>query len=122
MRVVLVGHCSPDTFMLKSMVDRILPDAELHAVNDQQSLDDLHGKDDLWLVNRILDGTFDVGESGLDLMQSRLDSLSAAKVVLISDLADHQQTAESMGAHPGFGKKGLYDKESATRLQDAAKG
>ena len=122
MKVLLVGHCSPDAFMLKSMVERVLPGSEIHTVNDQQSLDDHRGEDVLWLVNRILDGGFDVGESGLDLIQSRMDSLPDARVLLISDLAPHQETAESIGARPGFGKKGLYDKESESRLHDAAQG
>ena len=122
MKVVLVGHCSPDAFMLKSMVERVLPGTELHSINDQASLQDHHGEDAVWLVNRILDGRFDAGESGMDLIQSRVDALPGTRVILISDLSPHQETAESIGARPGFGKKGLYDKESEARLQDAAHG
>lgn len=122
MDVVLVGHCSPDAFMLKSMVERVLPGANLHVVNDQKSLEDHRGEDVVWLVNRILDGGFDAGESGLELIRSRVESVPGARVVLISDLAPHQETAESIGARPGFGKKGLYDKESAARLHEAANG
>ena len=120
MHVVLVGHCSPDAFMLKSMVGRVLPEATLHTVNDQASLDAVREDGAVWLVNRILDGLFDAGESGLDLIEARVKSVPGARVLLISDLAPHQETAESLGARPGFGKKGLYESESAHRLQSAA--
>ncbi len=122
MNVVLVGHCSPDAFMLKSMVERVLPGSNLYVVNDQKSLQEHEDKEAVWLVNRILDGSFDAGESGLDLIRSRVESVPGGRVLLISDLAPHQETAESIGARPGFGKKGLYDKESAARLQEAARG
>ena len=122
MHVVLVGHCSPDAFMLKSMVGRVLPEAQLHTVNDQHSLDAVQEDGALWLVNRVLDGAFDAGESGLDLIESRVKSLPGARLILISDLAPHQETAESIGARPGFGKKGLYDTESVNRLNAAANG
>lgn len=120
MKVILVGHCSPDAFMLKAMVERVMPGMDLIVVNDQDALDSHDGEDSVWLVNRILDGVFAAGESGLDLIQARIDSLPGARVLLISDIDPHQQTAESIGARPGFGKKGLYDQESAERLLAAA--
>ncbi len=120
MNVVLVGHCTPDAFMLKSMVDRVLPGSEIHVSNDDDSLS-AHGADDsIWLVNRILDGAFSVGQSGLELIQSRIEAQPGARVALISDLEEHQRTAESLGAKPGFGKKGLYDEVSAERLRTLA--
>ena len=120
MNVVLVGHCSPDAFMLKSMVDRVLPGTEVHVINDDDSLSGHQAEDSIWLVNRILDGAFSVGESGLDLIRDRIDAHPGARIVLISDLEQHQQTAESLGASPGFGKKGLYEDESAERLRKLA--
>lgn len=120
MPVVLVGHCTPDAFMLKSMVERTLPGEDVHVVNDDGSLAAHHGDGVVWLVNRVLDGAFDAGQSGLDLIESRLQSLPAARVLLVSDLEEHQATAEGLGARPGFGKKGLYDERSAARLREAA--
>ena len=64
MNVVLVGHCTPDAFMLKGMVDRVLPGAAVHSINDDESLSDHYGEESVWLVNRILDGAFSVGQSG----------------------------------------------------------
>ena len=120
MRIVLVGHCGPDNYMLKSMVERVLDDAEVHVANDDAALADHQGEQDTWLVNRVLDGTFSAGQSGLDLIKSRVEQLPGARVLLISDLEEHQATAESHGARPGFGKKGLYEELSANRLRDAA--
>ena len=120
MHVVLVGHCTPDAFMLKSMVERALPGTEVHTINDDETLADYQGDDSVWLVNRMLDGAFAVGQSGMGLIESRLQSLPEAKVLLISDLDEHQATAEELGARPGFGKKGLYDEASVGRLREAA--
>ena len=120
MHVVLVGHCTPDAYMLKSMVERVLPGTEVHSINDDDALADHHGDEAIWLVNRVLDGAFSVGQSGMDLIESRVNSIPAAKVMLISDLEEHQGTAEDLGARPGFGKKGLYDDSSATRLREVA--
>ena len=117
MHVVLVGHCSPDAFMLKAMVDRILPGTEVHTINDDEALSNHQAQDSIWLVNRILDGGFSVGESGMELIQKRVQMQPDARVILISDLEEHQHTAELLGAHPGFGKKGLYDESSADRLR-----
>ncbi|MBG80106.1 MAG: response regulator [Phycisphaerae bacterium] len=120
MRIVLVGHCGPDNYMLKSMVERVLDDAEVHVANDDAALADHQDEQDTWLVNRVLDGTFSAGHSGLDLIKSRVEQLPGARVLLISDLDEHQATAESHGARPGFGKKALYEELSANRLRDAA--
>lgn len=119
MNIVLVGHCTPDAFMLKAMVGRIFEDAEVHVVNDDDSLEGYQDEDTTWLVNRVLDGNFSVGQSGMDLIESRIQAVPGAKVLLISDLAEHQASAENMGAKPGFGKKGLYEDLSANRLRDA---
>ena len=120
MNVVLVGHCTPDAFMLKGMVDRVLPGAAVHSINDDESLSDHYGEESVWLVNRILDGAFAVGQSGMDLIESRFKGLPGAKVLLISDIEEHQANAEKLGAHPGFGKKGLYDETAADRLRQVA--
>ncbi|MEE2906194.1 MAG: hypothetical protein VX527_00030 [Planctomycetota bacterium] len=119
MNIVLVGHCTPDAFMLKAMVGRVLDDADVHVVNDDASLEGYQDEDATWLVNRILDGAFSVGQSGMELIESRIQALPGAKVLLISDLEEHQATAQKMGARPGFGKKGLYEDLSANRLRDA---
>mgnify|MGYP003330132638 CR=1 FL=1 len=122
MDVVLVGHCTPDAFMLKSMVERVLPDSTVHVVNDDESLANHLDENVTWLVNRVLDGVFTVGQAGMELIESRVNAVPDAKILLISDLAEHQEAAERMGARPGFGKKGLYDDEAATRLHNAVEG
>ena len=120
MRIVLVGHCGPDNHMLKAMAERVLDGAEVHVANDDAALAEHQGEQVTWLVNRVLDGAFSTGQSGLDLIKSRLDQVPDARVLLISDLEEHQAAAERQGARPGFGKKGLYDERSATRLREAA--
>jgi len=72
---------------------------------------------DLVLVNRILDGD---GTTGLDLIREWTSSpdLAEIPIMLVSNYPDAQQSAESLGALPGFGKASLT--AAATRAKLAA--
>src|SRR5258705_4562967 len=65
-RVVLVGHCRPDAFMLKTVIQRAAPDAVVEMVNDDAGV--AAARADLLLVNRALDGEFKA-ETGADLLK-----------------------------------------------------
>ena len=117
--VVLVGHCGPDMFMLKTAVGRALPEATIVSVNDVDALGEYRTPDSLLLVNRELDGGFD-SRSGIELIQQVIQQDTPPAVMLISNHEDAQQEALAAGATPGFGKTQLYDKSTAQLLREAA--
>lgn len=139
--VLLVGHCGPDAWMLRSMVQRTLPDARVEVINSQRELNAVADRSRVWLVNRVLDGHFDA-DGGLDLIERAFtsqrygvvrqpDAASAADqpsddgsdaaiaLMLISDFPDAQRDAEQRGALPGFGKSAVNADRARERLLQA---
>jgi DNA-binding NtrC family response regulator len=103
-RIALVGHCGPDSYMLRSAVKYAVPGSDVAMITDQDALADLLAKGvDLLLVNRVLDGLFDAG-AGIELIGSLAKSHPGVPTILISNYADSQRDAEAAGAKPGFGK------------------
>ena len=119
--VVLVGHCGPDMFMLKTAVGRALPEATIVSVNDVDALGEYRTPDSLLLVNRELDGRFP-SQNGIDLISEIAQQTHVAATMLISDLEDAQSEAVAAGAKPGFGKSQLYDKSTTDLLTGAMQG
>ena len=119
--VVLVGHCGPDMFMLKTAVGRALPEATIVSVNDVDALGEYRTPEALLLVNRELDGRFHT-QSGIDLISEIAQQTHVAATMLISDLEDAQSEAVAAGAKPGFGKSQLYDKSTTDLLTGAMQG
>jgi len=114
--VALVGHCGPDSWMLRSTVGRALPSAEIVMVNDESDL--VEGRFDLLLVNRVLDGRFDGGEMGVDLIGrviERAGDSCGPVSMLISNFEEAQVDAMKVGAVRGFGKSEV-NSESALDL------
>ena len=71
---------------------------------------------DLVLINRMLDAD---GASGLDLLR-RLqthDGTRDTPMILVSNYAEAQDEAVSLGAKPGFGKDALEHSETLDRLR-----
>lgn len=116
--VVLVGHCGPDMFMLKSTVSRFIPDANIVTVNDSAALREFRSPDSLLLVNRVLDGGFDT-ENGIELIREVTAGEAAPRAMLISNYEDAQAEAVKAGALPGFGKRNLYDAGTGNQLREA---
>ncbi len=83
-RIVLVGHCGPDMFLLKTAVGRLVPGLEIETVNDRAQLDDLDGGAVL-LVNRVLDGRFG-NDSGVELIRDLAAGDDPPVMLLISNL------------------------------------
>lgn len=100
-QVVLVGHCVPDEWMLRTAVQRALPEVVIVAANDDAGIDEHMTAGSLLLVNRVLDGDF-ANTSGLDVIDRA--SKHGAKAMLVSNFQDAQSTARASGAHEGFGK------------------
>lgn len=117
---VLVGHCGPDSWMLKSVVGRALPGASVSFVSDHAATVHAAATADLLLVNRVLDGSFD-DDSGIALIAALRDHPGRrAALMLISNLPDAQAQAEAAGAAPGFGKSNAGSPVAADRLRQAA--
>jgi two-component system chemotaxis response regulator CheY len=116
---VLVGHCGPDMFMLRSAVGRLMPGVKIELANDQKSLAAHLHSGAVLLVNRMLDGEFHTS-SGVDLIAQINESDEAPITMLVSNFPDAQEAAVAAGARPGFGKSALYDDATAERIRSAA--
>ena len=117
--VVLVGHCFPDRFMIKSAIKRAVPGSSLETVNDEKGLEPFQNGSTVLLVNRELDGTFDT-DSGIELIERVMQGDDPPVTILISNYEDAQTHAEAAGANPGFGKSDLYEARTVEILQMAA--
>ena len=115
---VLVGHCGPDMFMLRSTIQRVVPDATIDQVNDARALDAYRTPDTVLLVNRELDGDFDT-PNGIELIRTLSQADDAPTSILISNLDDAQDEAVAVGARPGFGKSQLYEATTVEILRGA---
>ena len=102
--VVLVGHCFPDRFMIKSAIKRAVPGSSLETVNDEKELEPYLNGGALLLVNRELDGRFDT-DSGIVLIERVMQGDDPPVTILISNYEDAQSHAEAAGANPGFGSR-----------------
>lgn len=118
-RIALVGHCGFDSGTLSQFANQIAPQAEVLRVNDQASLEGLLRPDTLLLINRVLDGRFDVGGSGIDLIRSLADQDGHPAMMLVSNYDDAQQQAQAAGALPGFGKSQIGDPATLERIEQA---
>lgn len=118
-RIALVGHCGPDAWMLRGVVARAFPGAEVAMVNDSATTSAHAERADLLLVNRRLGGDFDT-TSGLDLIRALMGlPRRRATLMLVSDLAEAQAQAEALGAAPGIGKSRAGTPEAAQRMRAA---
>lgn len=107
-RVVLVGHCSPDSSYLSIAIRHVCPDAQIIRANDDAELQvQLEGGADLLLVNRVLDGSF-ANPSGIDLIARSHISHPRIASMLISNYPDAQDQARRHGALRGFGKTEIH--------------
>ncbi len=112
-RVLDVGQCSLDHGSIRRLVEAQFGAQVVQAHQIHDALATLRKEAfDLVLVNRKLDTD---GDDGLKLVQAmKADAqLSATPVMLVTNFAEHQQTAIAAGAEPGFGKAQLD--EPATR-------
>jgi DNA-binding NarL/FixJ family response regulator len=116
---VLVGHCGPDTYLLKNAITRAVPGATIVSADDPASLESNTKKGGILLINRTLDAGFDT-DSGVELIAELAKSDAPPTMMLVSNYADAQQDAIAAGARSGFGKKDVYTKETAARLREAA--
>jgi hypothetical protein len=118
-RVVLVGHCGPDSYMLRSKVQQALPGLAIEAADAEDELERTAGPDSLLLINRALDYGF-TASNGVELIRNLSRRDDRPVMMLISNYADAQSEAQAAGALPGFGKSELGKASTEERLRKAA--
>jgi len=120
-KVLLVGHCTPDVFMLRNAIRSAVEGVEAPTANSDEELATQVASAELLLVNRALDGSFSASD-GIELIREILARPEPPAVMLISDRPEAQAEAEAAGARPGFGKSRLYDPLTKSRLRAAIEG
>ncbi len=119
-KVLLVGHCGPDAYMLRSKMRQLFPAATVELVNDDQTLNQQADGQTLLLVNRVLDGAFAVGDGVSLIRQQRAaHNGDGAAAMLVSNFPEAQAQAVAAGALPGFGKAELGTAVTEQRLREA---
>jgi hypothetical protein len=117
-RIVLVGHCGPDSYALRSALSRMIPAAAAVCAGDDRALERELPTADLLLVNRLLDGDYRE-ESGIALIRRLAAAGTRPALMLISNVPEAQAQAVEAGALLGFGKRDLYSEETAAKLRAA---
>ena len=106
-RVVLVGHCGPDSSYLRTVLSSVERGVEISAAEDERSLmTALESGVDLVLFNRLLDYGFQEVE-GAKVIARVHQQFPRAKLMLVSNYPEAQADAVAAGALPGFGKREL---------------
>ena len=106
-KVVLVGHCGPDSSYLRMAVQRAGRDVVVSMADDDKHLNEiLDTGADLLLINRTLDYGFE-DESGVALIGKLRAAHPNLRAMLVSNYPDAQAEAVANGALPGFGKREL---------------
>ena len=114
-RVLEIGNCGPDHHAFSQLVDQhfdAVVDPAHQEVDARKLLDER--KFALIVVNRLLDID---GSSGLEIIRSLKQSHPDVPVMMITNYADHQETAVANGAEPGFGKNSLGDPSTVELLK-----
>ena len=101
-KIALVGHCGPDSWMLKQVAGSAAPGAKVIMVHSDAELAREGDSQTLLLVNRALDGEFSAPD-GIELIRA-VKARGGPAAMLISNYPDAQAAAVQAGALPGFGK------------------
>ena len=105
-KVVLVGHCGPDSSYLRMAVMSADRSIQVLMADDMDELKSLveRGGVDLLLLNRELSWGFDDKE-GVDVIRELRATHPNIKTMLVSNYPEAQAAAVVAGALPGFGKR-----------------
>jgi hypothetical protein len=118
-KVVLVGHCGPDSSFLRMAVSSADRGITVSMADDAQELKAaLDGGVDLVLLNRELGWGFD-HPLGVDVIKIFRGSYPATKFMVISNYAEAQAAAVAAGAVPGFGKREIGQPRVAQLIREA---
>jgi len=118
-KVVLVGHCGPDSSYLRIAVSRAAKDVQVLAADDGRELQRvLDSGVDLLLFNRTLDFGFEDVE-GVAVIRKLRPHYPGVKMMLVSNYAEAQAAAVAEGALPGFGKRELNTPRVSELIREA---
>lgn len=118
-KVLLVGHCGPDSSYLKMAVKSAGSAVAILSADDQGELRSaLDGGVDLILFNRELGYGFDE-KYGVDVIKYLSGNYPTLKMMLVSNYSDAQAAAVAAGALPGFGKRELGSQRVVELLKGA---
>ena len=119
-RILDIGQCGFDGPAIRQVLRERLG-ADVTDAATAAAADRLLGESgfDLILVNRVFASDRD---SGLDWIERYKTGGGETPVMLVSDLADAQQTAVRSGAVRGFGKSRLRADETLDSIRDAVGG
>ena len=118
-KVLLVGHCGPDSSYLRMSVRKAVPDVEIVSADDGRELAKAleTGGVDLVLFNRELGYGYDP-DTGVEAIRALRGAHPDVKMILVTNYDDVQREAQMAGAHPGFGKKELGSGRVTELLRD----
>jgi hypothetical protein len=118
-KVLLVGHCGPDSSYLRIAVKSALGEATLLAADDNNELDKaLQQSLDLILFNRDLGYGFEP-PTGVEMIRALKKRGLGMNMMLVSNYQDAQTEAVQAGAVPGFGKREIGSPRVKQILQAA---
>src|SRR5688572_8738204 len=118
-KVVLVGHCGPDSSFLRMAVSSASRGITVGAADDDQELThSLSDGVDLLLLNRELGWGFDQTE-GVEIIRTLRVKHPNLKMMLVSNYPEAQAAAVAAGALPGFGKREIGSPRVTQLLRDA---
>lgn len=121
-KVVLVGHCGPDSSYLKIAVAKAGGDVKVLSADDSDELKRLlDGGVDLLLFNRQLDFGFDERE-GIALIRHVRMNYPTVRTMLVSNYPEAQEAAVRAGALPGFGKRDVTTPRVPALIRSALDG
>jgi DNA-binding NarL/FixJ family response regulator len=118
-RVVLVGHCGPDSSYLRMAVAAADKSIQVVTADDSEHLVKiLQTHPDLLLLNRELSWGFAESE-GVDLIRHLRTTHPNVKTMLVSNYPEAQAEAVEAGAYPGFGKREIGSPRVGQVIRDA---
>jgi hypothetical protein len=118
-KVVLVGHCGPDSSFLRMAVAAADRSLKVFMADDHDELNQqLDAGADLLLFNRELGWGFDQ-TLGVEIIRDLRPRHPNVKMMLISNYADAQAAAQQAGAVPGFGKREIGSPRVAKLIREA---
>jgi DNA-binding NarL/FixJ family response regulator len=121
-KVVLVGHCGPDSSYLRMAVASADRSISVVSADDSEHLTKiLETGADLLLLNRELSWGFAESE-GVELIRHLKKTYPQIKTMLVSNYPEAQAAAIEAGGLPGFGKREIRSPHVGQIIRDALNG
>lgn len=118
-KILLVGHCGPDSSYLRMVVRSADPKAQILTADDQDELDQaLQQGVDLALFNRELGYGFEES-GGVEVIRDLKNQHPDLRMMLVSNYPEAQQEAQAAGALAGFGKREIGSPRVVQLLKEA---